>query len=106
MGFRLQWCSKGSHGEGGWWMGMNAKLQAFAGLARIIFKEARFFRGTGFFEAVHPAATGAANHTAVSAVKGEITGNLYRFGGTGARLEVDRRDAAFMTGIPDLVKRT
>lgn len=38
-------------------------------------------------------------------VKGEITASLYRFGAKGALIEVDRRDATFMTGNPDLRKR-
>jgi hypothetical protein len=37
-------------------------------------------------------------------VKGEITGNIYRFDQPGATIEVDRRDASFMTGIPRLSK--
>ena len=35
-------------------------------------------------------------------VKGAITGHVYRFEGQGTRLEVDRRDASFMAGIPKL----
>jgi hypothetical protein len=31
-----------------------------------------------------------------------ITGTVYRFEQTGSMLEVDRRDASFMTGIPNL----
>lgn len=51
-------------------------------------------------EAVYFAYTGA---TALTAT-GVITGTVYRFDKPGATLEVDRRDAAFMTGIPNLRK--
>jgi hypothetical protein len=37
-------------------------------------------------------------------VKGAVTGQIYRFEGTGDRLEVDRRDAAYMAGVPRLRK--
>jgi hypothetical protein len=42
--------------------------------------------------------TGATSMTAT----GVITGTVYRFERTGDILEVDRRDASFMTGIPNL----
>lgn len=35
-------------------------------------------------------------------VKGAITGTTYRFEHPGAVIEVDRRDAAFVTGTPNL----
>ena len=35
-------------------------------------------------------------------VKGVVTGQHYRFMEKGALIEADRRDAAFLTGIPDL----
>ena len=35
-------------------------------------------------------------------VKGAITGNIYRFEQPGSVIEVDRRDASFVTGIPNL----
>ena len=41
--------------------------------------------------------------TALTA-KGVITGTVYRFEQNGSTLEVDRRDAPFMTGIPNLNK--
>ena len=41
--------------------------------------------------------------TALTA-KGVITGTFYRFEQTGSVLEVDRRDASFLTGIPNLKK--
>jgi hypothetical protein len=44
--------------------------------------------------------TGATSLTA----NGVITRTVYRFDKPGAILEVDRRDAAFMTGIPNLRK--
>jgi hypothetical protein len=37
-------------------------------------------------------------------VKGAVTGQIYRFEQPGASLEVDRRDASFMAGIPNLKK--
>jgi hypothetical protein len=37
-------------------------------------------------------------------VKGAVTGQIYRFEGTGTKLEVDRRDAAYMAGVPRLRK--
>jgi hypothetical protein len=44
--------------------------------------------------------TGATSLTA----NGVITGTIYRFDKNGSILEVDRRDASFMTGIPNLRK--
>lgn len=44
--------------------------------------------------------TGSTSLTA----NGVITGTAYRFEKTGSILEVDRRDASFMTGIPNLRK--
>jgi hypothetical protein len=44
--------------------------------------------------------TGATSLTA----KGVITGNVYRFEKTGSTVEVDRRDASFLTGVPNLRK--
>jgi hypothetical protein len=44
--------------------------------------------------------TGATGLTA----KGVITGTVYRFEQPGSTLEVDRRDASFLTGIPNLKK--
>jgi hypothetical protein len=44
--------------------------------------------------------TGATSMTA----KGVITGTVYRFETTGSKLEVDRRDASFLTGVPNLKK--
>ena len=49
-------------------------------------------------EAVYFENTGAKSLTAT----GVITGTVYRFDKTGSTLEVDRRDASFMTGIPNL----
>lgn len=37
-------------------------------------------------------------------VKGAITGQVYRFEAMGARLEIDRRDVAYMAGVPKLRK--
>ena len=48
----------------------------------------------------HFAYTGATSLTA----NGVITGTVYRFEKTGSILEIDRRDASFMTGIPNLRK--
>lgn len=42
-------------------------------------------------------------NTAMTVI-GVITGNVYRFEHGGATLEVDRRDASFMTGIPRLIR--
>ena len=44
--------------------------------------------------------TGARSLTA----NGVITGTVYQFEKTGSILEIDRRDASFMTGIPNLRK--
>jgi len=51
-------------------------------------------------ESSHFVYTGA---TALTA-KGVITGTVYRFETTGSTLEIDRRDASFLTGIPNLRK--
>ena len=44
--------------------------------------------------------TGATSLTA----KGVITGTVYRFEKNESVLEVDRRDASFLTGVPNLKK--
>jgi hypothetical protein len=54
-----------------------------------------FIPANSFFEY-----TGATAMT----VKGAVTGQIYRFEKPGALLEVDRRDASFMAGIPNLKK--
>jgi len=38
-------------------------------------------------------------------VTGSVTGRRYRFGATGARVEVDSRDGPSLAGVPNLRRR-
>ena len=72
----------------------NPYSHAGAGAGTMTGQSAHFPEGSYFVY------TGSTSLTA----KGVITGKLYRFEHTGSTLEVDRRDASFLTGIPNLKK--